>query len=73
VKQPCTVGEFLDEMLRAASNQQTVEGYAKRFRQIVSEIFSISAGIEKRDYRKGGLAKWRDKIHAIKLAEVTFP
>jgi integrase len=70
-RQPCTVGEFLDEVRRTASNQQTVEGYAKKFRQIVSEIFELSEGKEKHDYRQGGVSKWLGKVHSIKLAEVT--
>jgi integrase len=69
--QPCTVGEFLDEVRRTASNQQTVEGYAKKFRQIVSEIFEFSEGKEKHDYRQGGVSKWLGKVHGIKLTEVT--
>jgi hypothetical protein len=36
-----------------------------------AEIFETSVGIEKHDYRTGGLSKWRDKVHAIRLAEVT--
>jgi hypothetical protein len=48
-----TVGEFLDEAPQTAGNQQTVEGYAKKFRQIVSEIFDLSVGNEKHDYRQG--------------------
>jgi hypothetical protein len=70
-RQPCTVGEFLDEVRRTASDQRTVEGYAKKFRQIVSEIFELSDGQEKHDYRLGGVGKWLDKVHYIKLAEVT--
>jgi hypothetical protein len=51
-RQPCTVGEFLNEVRRTASNQQTVEGYAKKLRQIASEIFELSEGKEKHDYRQ---------------------
>jgi hypothetical protein len=29
VERPPTIGEFLDEVFRTASNQKTVEGYAK--------------------------------------------
>jgi integrase len=67
----CSVGEFLDEVFRTASNQQTIEGYAKKFRQIVSEIFELTEGRTKHDYWQGGVSKWLGKVHEIKLAEVT--
>jgi hypothetical protein len=37
----------------------------------VPEIFGLSAGKEKHDYRQGGFSKWLDKVHGIKLAKVT--
>jgi hypothetical protein len=69
--QPCTVGDFVGEVLRTACNQRTVEGYAKAFRQIVSQSFGLAAGTDKYDYRQGGQGKWLDKVHSVKLAEVT--
>ena len=66
-----TVGEFLEEVFRAASNQQTVESYAKAFRQIISEIFGLAVGTDRYDYRQGGQRKWLTKVHSVKLAEVT--
>jgi integrase len=66
-----TVGWFFDAIFQTATNQTTVEGYAKSFRRIVSDISGISAGPEKHDYRKGGLQKWLANVHNIKLAEVT--
>jgi integrase len=68
---PHTVGQFLDEAFRTASNQQTVESYAKKFRQIVAEIFDLSEGKEKHDSCRGGTEKWLTKVHAVKLEEVT--
>jgi len=70
-QQPCTVGDFLAEVLRTASNQRTIEGYAKPFRQIVSQSFGLAAGTDKYDYRDGGQSKWLEKVHSVKLAEVT--
>jgi hypothetical protein len=70
-QQPCTVGDFLGEVLRTASNQRTIEGYAKAFRQIVSQSFGLATGTDKYDYRHGGLSKWLDKVHTVRLAEVT--
>ena len=68
---PRTVGQFLDEVFRTASNQRTVESYAKKFRQIVAEIFGLSEGKEKHDSWRGGTEKWLTKVHAVKLEEVT--
>jgi integrase len=70
-EQQLTIGQFLDAIFQTATNQTTVEGYAKSLRQIVSDIFGFSAGPEKHDYRKGGLQKWLASVHNIKLAEVT--
>jgi integrase len=70
-EEPCTVGEFLEAIFLTTTNRTTVEGYAKSLRQIVSDIFGLSAGPEKHDYRKGGLQKWLASVHNIKLAEVT--
>jgi hypothetical protein len=70
-QQPCTAGGFLAEVLRTASNQRTVEAYAKAFRQIVSQSFGLAAGTDKYDYRHGGQSKWLEKVHSVKLAEVT--
>ena len=39
----CTVGEFLDAIFLTATNQRT----AKKFRQIVSDIFALSNGHQK--------------------------
>jgi hypothetical protein len=69
--QPVTVGRFLEEVMRATTSRRTVEGYAKAFRQIVSDIFGFSDRSEKYDYRGGGWAKWLASVHAVKLAEVT--
>ena len=48
-----------------------MEGYAKAFRQIVSDTFGSSDSPEKYDYRGGGWAKWLESVHAVQLAEVT--
>jgi hypothetical protein len=46
-QEPCTVGEFLEAIFLTTSNQNTVEGYAKSFRQIVSDIFGLSDAMRK--------------------------
>jgi integrase len=70
-QQPCTVGQFLGAIFRTTTNHRTVEGYAKAFRQIVSDIFGLSSGRHKYDYRGGGHAEWLAEVHGIKLEEVT--
>jgi integrase len=37
----------------------------------VAEICGIEGGREKYDYRSGGHAKWIERIHAVRLSEVT--
>jgi hypothetical protein len=41
ISEPCTVGKFLDEVFRTASNQQTIEGYAKKLPDRSGDIRSI--------------------------------
>jgi integrase len=69
--EPVTVGEFLDEVSRTASNQRTVESYAKAFRQIISQSFGLATSTDKYDHCHGGQSKWLEKVHSIKLAEMT--
>jgi integrase len=67
-----TVGRFLEELkARADLKPETFKGYAIAFRAIVADIFGINGGREKFDYRGGGHARWLEKIHAIRLADVT--
>jgi integrase len=67
-----TIGDFLAELkAKADLKPQTLEGYAKAFRKIVSDIFEIGDGNAKCDYWGGGFKEWLDKVHAVKLAEVT--
>jgi integrase len=67
----CTVGEFLEAVSRTATNRGTVEGYAKNFRRIVSDIFGFSDGAAKYDYRRRGLKEWLAKVHAVRLVDVS--
>jgi hypothetical protein len=61
----------VEAVFRRASNHQTIENYAKKFRQIVSEIFGLSEGEQKHDFHRGGVGKWLWKVHGVKLVEVT--
>ena len=67
-----TIGEFLDELKATADiRPKTLEGYAVALRKIVSDAFKIDGGREKFDYRKGGRQRWIERIHAIRLSELT--
>jgi hypothetical protein len=63
-----TVGLFLEGVLRARTHRPTVEGYARAFRQIVSDLFGFSDSPEKYDYRGGGWVKWLANVHGIQFA-----
>jgi integrase len=67
-----TVGQFLKELeAKADLKPETLKGYRIAFVAIIADIFGIDGGKEKFDYRGGGHARWLEKIHAIKLADVT--
>ena len=72
LKTNITVGEFID----AATNQSelspaTLRPYAVSLRRIVSEIMGIKGGKKRFDYRTGGNRQWLEKVHAVRLADVT--
>jgi integrase len=67
-----TVGRFLEELeAKADLKPETFKGYAIAFRAIIEDVFGLGGAKEKYDYRGGGHARWLEKIHAIRLAEVT--
>jgi len=71
-KSVSTVGDFVNELRGHWSGKpKTFEDYCRSFRTILSQIFSVNGGRKKFDYIKGGRDAWIDKIHAIKLAEIT--
>ena len=63
-----TVGEFL-AAVRSKSDlsARTIEGYAKRFRQIVATL----AGIKTPQARRQDSQIWRDQVYAVPLASIT--
>ncbi len=66
-----TVGGFIETATRTSSaRSQTLDGYAKAFRLIVSEIHGIK-GEGKFDAYQGGLKKWRAKVDAVSLDTIT--
>jgi integrase len=71
-KTDITVGGFIE----AASVEShlaptTIGPYARAFRRIVADIFDIRGGKKRFDYRNGGNRQWVEKVHAVRLAEVT--
>jgi len=70
-----TIGDFLDELkAKADLKAKTLEGYAIALRKIVSDAFKIDAGEggrDKYDYRSGKRQQWLERVHAIKLAQLT--
>jgi integrase len=67
-----TVGEFI----RAAEsvwsgNPRTIRDYGGSFRQIVSDVFQIDGGTSKFDYRSGGRDAWVQRVHRVRLREIT--
>src|SRR5260221_2022961 len=72
IKTHATVGDFLSELkAKAELDPKTLEGYEIAFRKILTDAFEIDGGKERFDYQKGGRERWLEKIHAIKLADVT--
>jgi integrase len=71
-KTDITVGEFI-EAARSESHlaPATIGPYARAFRRIVADIFDIRGGRKRFDYRNGGNRQWIEKVHAVRLAEVT--
>jgi integrase len=67
-----TIGDFLDELKATADlKPKTLEGYAVALRKIVADAFEIHCGRDKYDYRGGGYQRWLERVHAIKLADLT--
>jgi len=66
-----SVGALIEAATKVSSaRRQTLEGYAKAFRLIVSEVRGIG-GDGKFDAYKGGVKKWRAKVDAVTLDTIT--
>jgi integrase len=67
-----TVGQFIEAALQESHLAPTTIGpYARAFRRIVADIFDIGGGKKRFDYRGGGNREWIEKVHTVRLAEVT--
>jgi integrase len=67
-----TVGQYLDAVrTQTELSPMTIEGYAKKFRQIVADVANINGTRARHDYRKGGYHDWINAVHAVPLVSVT--
>lgn len=67
-----TVGDLLKAYSEVADvPAKTAANYARVFRTIVADIKKISGGKKRFDYVNGGADKWRAKVDAAKLNEIT--
>ena len=67
-----TIGEYLDAVrTQTELSPVTIEGYAKKLRQIVADVMSVSGSKSRYDYRKGGYHQWLGAVHAVPLVSVT--
>lgn len=67
-----TVGQYLEAVrISTELDAKTIEGYAKKFRQIVADVAGINGTKARHDYRKGGYHEWLGAVYAVPLASVT--
>jgi integrase len=67
-----TVGEFIHALESVWSgNPKTIRDYSRAFRQIVSDVFQIDGGTSKFDYKSGGRDAWVQRVHRVRLREIT--
>jgi integrase len=67
-----TIGDFIGELEeKKILDPKKLRGYATAFRKIVADAFGLDGGKEKFDYRSGGHQRWIERIHAVKLRDVT--
>ncbi len=67
-----TIGEFLEAVREYSQiSKRSLPGYENRFRQILADIFKVNSNSNKHDYVNGGRNEWVEKIHKIKLDQIT--
>jgi len=65
-----TIGALIEAATKVSSaRRQTLDGYAKAFRLIVSEIKNINSN-GKFDAYKGGAQKWRARVDAVDIGTI---
>ena len=67
-----TVGQYLEAVrISTELDAKTIEGYAKKFRQIVADVANINGTRSRHDHRKGGFREWLNAVHSVPLASIT--
>lgn len=67
-----TVGQYLEAVQASgAVSAATFEIYAAKFRRLVAGCCGIRGGKERFNYRDKGNARWRERVHAVKLRRLT--
>jgi integrase len=67
-----SVGQYLEAVrISTELDPGTIEGYAKRFRQIVADVAKINGTRARHDYRRGGYHEWLEAVHAVPLSSIT--
>lgn len=71
-KADATLGDFLAEVkARADLKPKTIEGYAMALRKIAADASHIDGGNPRFDALTGGHQAWLERVHAVKLADLT--
>lgn len=69
-----TVGEYLDAVAATgAVSPASFQIYAAKLRRLVAGCCGIRGGNERYAYQRKGNARWRERVHAVKLRRLTNP
>lgn len=68
-----TVGEYIEAIreLNLVSNKQTFETYCRKFRTLVAGTMKIESDNSKCDYVNGGYDRWKGRVEAVYLDQLT--
>lgn len=67
-----TVGELVSSAQeRTTLHPRTLAEYCSNLRRLVSEAFGISARVGRLSTAGGNHKEWRDRVHAVKLSDLT--
>jgi integrase len=66
-----TVGDLIDQIRATGDGRgRSREDYIRSFRHIVADIFAISGGTSKYDYRGGGRTVWIERVNDVRLVDI---
>lgn len=67
-----TVGDYIREAMKCPDiDEGTLNGYCAKFRTLVSEIMKIPSDKSKHDHMNGGYEKWKQKVEAVRLGQLS--